>query len=208
MLFKYVSEGLDQAEFIQFVDLLKKHQPSLVQLVSRIGCATNTLPTHLKRFLIGLAKQSCISSLIHFHEDMTSIFNKFKDARSTQLSQAELKTLQLYSPLVANVIKESKCLPEGFSPLIQGIFQQVTKLNSAAPHHLKPSNMNNRNAYFPSLKVLCERGRFTMDKKIHKEFSCEKTTQRPKCTKKTKGHPTLSPGIFLLFCSHGKLFRS
>ena len=51
-------------------------------------------------------------------------------------------------------------------------------------------------AFFPTLPKQRERGKFEMDVKTAKEESC---------TKKSHGHPTLTPGIFTIYCPHGEL---
>ena len=50
-------------------------------------------------------------------------------------------------------------------------------------------------AFFPTLPKQRERGRFEMDIKTAKEDSC---------TKESHGHPTLTPGIFTIYCPHGE----
>lgn len=49
-------------------------------------------------------------------------------------------------------------------------------------------------SYFPSLPVIRERGCYTADR-----VSREKL-----CTKLSRGHPTLLPGLFTVYCEHGK----
>ena len=52
-------------------------------------------------------------------------------------------------------------------------------------------------SFFPSLQRVRRRGHFIADK--------ERTMKDDMCTKLSKGHPSLQPGVFTLFCPHGKL---
>lgn len=49
-------------------------------------------------------------------------------------------------------------------------------------------------SYFPTLEVVRGRGLYSSDKDI---------TRARECTKMSRGHPSLLPGIFTLFCNHG-----
>ena len=49
-------------------------------------------------------------------------------------------------------------------------------------------------AFFPQLPVIRSRGSYRADR-VRKEKIC---------TKHTTGHPSLLPGVFVMFCQHGK----
>ena len=49
-------------------------------------------------------------------------------------------------------------------------------------------------SYFPNLPRVRERRRYEADK----------STKEKVCTKRGVGHPSLLPGIFTVFCQHGK----
>lgn len=53
--------------------------------------------------------------------------------------------------------------------------------------------------YFPALPKVRKRGLFVADSKGSK-------TMEEFCKKFAKGHPSLLPGVFTLFCEHGKIF--
>lgn len=52
------------------------------------------------------------------------------------------------------------------------------------------------NSFFPSLPIQRCRGTYEMDLK-----GCRKSSHD--CNKKSRGHPSLLPGVFCLFCEHG-----
>ena len=57
-----------------------------------------------------------------------------------------------------------------------------------------------KGSFFPSLKFRRRRKRYKQDKKSHKsENRCKPTN--------TKGHRSLLPGIFCLFCEHGMSYK-
>lgn len=41
--------------------------------------------------------------------------------------------------------------------------------------------------------------------RIRRCYEADSDCKAPICTKKSTGHPLLTPGIFTLFCPHGKL---
>jgi hypothetical protein len=51
--------------------------------------------------------------------------------------------------------------------------------------------------FFPSLPMIRRRGMFVADKQGSKQ-------REDFCTKFSKGHPSLLPGVFTVFCPHGK----
>ena len=83
------------------------------------------------------------------------------------------------------------------------VFHELIKKANAPflgiPVNTNPENsqsITDDNAYFPSLPLVRFRGSYVADTR--------KTSKV--CTKHGTAHPTLLPGIFTLFCSHGEAF--
>lgn len=59
-------------------------------------------------------------------------------------------------------------------------------------------------SFYPALPSVRSRGRYEMDNSGSKKKQHNETD----CTKRSKGHPSLLPGVFCLFCEHGIDFIS
>ena len=68
---------------------------------------------------------------------------------------------------------------------------------SPNPNHIYPPHdqENDLFAYFPSLRRQHGNGNYEADRKQEEKSES--------CRKESWGHPTLSPGIFTLYCQHG-----
>jgi hypothetical protein len=67
-------------------------------------------------------------------------------------------------------------------------------------HQLPLSSTESETGYFPCLPVLCDRGRYVADAKL---ASCEDTLSCKK-THSRSSHKSLTPGLFIMNCQHGK----
>ena len=60
--------------------------------------------------------------------------------------------------------------------------------------NLKDEDVMHELAYFPCLPKIRDRGFYDIDS----------SSKAVGCTKQSSGHPTLLPGIFTVYCPHGK----
>ena len=111
-----------------------------------------------------------------------------------------MKCLQEEVPLLFGLIRSLGYYPKDvLSPFLNELLK---KANSPFPNDdtkcstTKNADMNDNNdlAYFPKLPKVRDRGHYKTDKSI----------SGPICTKRRSAHPSLLPGVFTLFCQHGR----
>ena len=83
------------------------------------------------------------------------------------------------------------------------LLQEVSRI-ARAPfvgdmHQLREVDGEEETSFFPTLSQQCERGKYALDT-TPTATDCD----RKNCHKKRRGHYSLSPGLFILLCPHGK----
>ncbi len=121
---------------------------------------------------------------------------------SIKSSASALFRLQQEIPLVYHIvvaIPEHGILEE-LLLLLQWLFEiscaPFKKSNEVCGPPLK--SHTDRLAFFPTLPKYRERGHFAMDQ------NSKKGKDEDPCTKKSHGHPSLTSGIFTVYCPHGE----
>ena len=97
-------------------------------------------------------------------------------------------------PLLGHMTDHQKELVMG---VMTYICQEAMKLLKQTPSdfpHEGPIEESKRE-YFPTLPKIRKRGQYPLDRNSIKNQSCRK---------QLKGHPYLGPGLFTIFCVHGK----
>lgn len=98
--------------------------------------------------------------------------------------------------LICKIGPENMSLPSEFRPLVIDMVHKAQLPFVSTPLHPRvpvSAQSNNTHSYFPCLPVLWDWHRYKSDK--HKDTLS--------CTKLYRGHPSLLPGIFTIFCPHG-----
>ena len=99
--------------------------------------------------------------------------------------------------LICKIGPENTLLPLEYRPLVISMVHKAQLPFVSTPlHPCIPVSVNSAldsKSYFPCLPVLWERQRYKADKQSHTSW----------CTKLYRGHPSLLPGIFTVFCPHG-----
>lgn len=116
----------------------------------------------------------------------------------------QMRDLQKACPILFDVVKEVKEVKTELKDLLRSLLilsenpftRKVDIKEEDAPTD-EP-----KGSFFPSLPYVRQRGKYTQDETKN---SPDESKCRPEST---KGHRSLLPGLFLLFCSHGKLTRN
>lgn len=99
--------------------------------------------------------------------------------------------------LICKIGPENTMLPLEYRPLVISMMHKAQLPFVSTPLHPSiPASADSALAsksYFPHLPVLWERRRYKADK----------NRDALQCTKLYRGHPSLLPGIFTVFCPHG-----
>ena len=122
-----------------------------------------------------------------------AVLTKIAEGNST-IDMYTLQILQRECPILFDILRSKKSLPSQLHPVLYELLKR-----SNAPFDVPKNNANvvdypcSDDSYFPNLPVVRSRGLYVAD-----------TARKAKiCTKRGSSHPTLLPGIFTLFCSHG-----
>ena len=115
----------------------------------------------------------------------------------------KLQTLHTLAPVIFSAILQ---LPTHFLPiqlldLLDALEVKVRATFRQDPHSLQAvsaDELPNSFSFLPNWPILNVRGLYKQD------LVCGKDKNEEQCTKEYRGHPTLMPGIFTLYCKHGK----
>ena len=197
MFYKFSTTAISQVDFMELTKKLKSNVPCLVDLVTAIKVVSQNCvqcPQEWQEFCKAISTASPVCALVRPVPDVIELLQKMlqasilSDATSLRLLQHEVPVLFI---LLENMPHHPKDVLE---PVIHRLIA-VSLAPFTAPavdSYLEPTQAENSLAYFPQLKPLRARRRYTADRSSSKI-----------CTKKNSGHPSLLPGIFTLFCQHG-----
>ena len=198
---KFSTTGISEVDFLELTEGLKTHAPCLVSLVTTIKVVNQKLvqcPQEWQVLCKAISTTSPVCALVRPVPDVIELLQKMlqtpilTDATSLRLLQQEVPVL---FKLLENLPHYPKDLLEPvIHRLITVSLAPFSSDSTPADAHPKPTPSENTLAFFPQLKPLRARKRYTADKSSSKI-----------CTKKNSGHPSLLPGIFTLFCQHGNL---
>ncbi|SMN12461.1 hypothetical protein SPBRAN_1116 [uncultured Candidatus Thioglobus sp.] len=160
-------------------------------------------PTEWAPLLSSLASPSAVCGMVHPSDEVFDLIKSLAladitvDVRSMELLQREV-------PVLFDLVKTVKYMPrESLVPLMDRIVELVltpfslpSEESDPADDEVPSNSELQELAFFPSLPKVRARGKYECDKQGHK---------LPGCTKQSSGHPSLLPGIFTLYCPHGKL---
>ena len=196
-------KGLVKKEFTELLALVPIHTPyltsTLCYLSSNVAAgAKQVCHGDWKEFILALSKPSPVCALVH---PSSKLFNLLDQIAKTG-PPCDLQTLQYLQqqcPVLFKLLRKANPPQEILSVLLPELikrakapFQQFS--SSYVVYH---GSDNDEMEYFPSLPKLRSRHKYEADR--------IKTAQES-CTKHSTRHPSLLPGIFTLFCQHGRLF--
>ena len=101
---------------------------------------------------------------------------------------------------IRDIVRTSKELPSDIRSLIADLLNAIdrpfdrTSANDPADY---PASNDNPLCFFPTLPQQHGKASYAADR-ISKD-----ATEKETCRKESYGHPTLTPGIFTVFCKHG-----
>ena len=200
MFHKFSTTGISQVDFLELVEKLKSHVPCLVSLVTTIKVVNQKLvqcPQEWQELCKAISTTSPVCALVRPVPEVIELLQKMlqipilTDAASLALLQREVPVL---FALLENLPHHPKDLLEPVIERLIAVSLAPFSSDSVPDTCPEPTPSENALAFFPQLKPLRARRRYTADKSSSKI-----------CTKKNSGHPSLLPGIFTLFCQHGNL---
>ena len=214
LLTQFVSKGILQSEANELQKVVEKHAQFLIDLihhllsksseVSRVKC-----PSEWKSFVQALASRSAVCSLIHPSNELMDLLVSFTTDETNLfcLSVNTLHYIQKKVPVLFDLLNTLKSLSYEchslrriLSPIIVEVVKKANApfINTPTEEEVQFENESPVEeediSFFPHLTHTRQRGVYAADRIPGNKI----------CTKNRVGHPTLLPGVFTLFCEHGK----
>lgn len=190
--------GVTPEEYTELSALVHQHAPSLVDLLEHMK------PDHFLlcdpqwcAFVKALACPSPVCALIHPSDELFTLLHRLQTEDITRDSQA-MERLQNEVPVLFDLLQSLNYHPARIlSPVIDVLISKAMAPFSCDTPQSQPSTSGDSTsalAFFPHLPV----------RRLHGRYTSERASENaPKCYKQSRGHPSLLPGIFTLFCEHG-----
>ena len=206
LMMKYAKKSIDYGEMVQLFELLSTYCPSLSNLIHYLVNSNHSYPIDLKariqcpseyrELLSSLVSSSPVCGLVLPSETNFRLLQKLKEDDLTKDANMML-ALQNKIPVL---MKLYQALPSFPHNLLDPIIDQII-IKAKAPfipvqqnHSSAPKQPEESIRFFPSLPSIRKR----------KLYSADKSSKGSICTKKSCGHSSLLPGVFTLFCKHGR----
>jgi len=158
-------------------------------------------PPAIVSFLKCIISISPVVSYFPVCKDFRAILHEIKAGLQIRRYPGKLAQLQSIAPIICDLIVS---LPTGEMPisvqdLLDALEEKIKFVAHAEPHHLpllgNDAEDDQSMCYLPNWPALCIRGRYKKD--------VERKECQHNCRKESRGHPSLLPGIFTLYCPHG-----
>ena len=205
------AKQLTTAEFRELCQLTDKDFPSLVAFLKSLTRHTGKRlsPPEYRQLFSELARCSPACGIFQTREN-SHVFDILQRVLSggenlfDSGSHTNLSTLQEYVPvLVQFLLAATKGGKERLSAVAT---QMVTHILDVcrAPYSKRPPLPScylpveeDEFSYFPNVPPLSGKGKYAADSRLNTSAHSDS------CRKASYGHPSLSPGIFTVFCPHG-----
>ena len=175
--------------------------PALYLFIKSIDNGTVKLPNMFSNFITSLAFKSAVCGYIHPSEEVEQLIQSLVKGVDVKCDPVMWQSLHNNIPVLFTLLENScgSSAPAELRPLVEELWElamhpfdncDIIDDSSFAVEEAKMS-------LFPSLSTCRPRGHYGMDEK-KSDNSCQK---------KYKGHPSLLPGVFTVYCPHGMFWR-
>ena len=196
--FKILSDN----EKVEMFDGLQKYYIYIYRFLKSIVPSGNTVPSFAKNFLLSITSKSPITVYVPVTSITKPLLSDIIENRDIKKSSIKCVMMQQHLPIIYNILchENSPSISTEFRELLSELVHKSESMYQncqAVPpqNNLVMGDMNKQLTFFPSLPVLRNRPLFVADK--------QRGNKEGVCGKMYKGHPTLLPGIFAIYCSHG-----
>lgn len=148
-----------------------------------------------------LAASSPACGLLHPSETTLDLVKKMALGDITTQPQV-MKCLQEQLPVVFELVRSIHGYPHKLmGPIAEELIQKASapfRDHDTQQNRELPPVVADEMSYFPHLPKCRER----------RVYAADSAGKVSTCTKKSSRHPTLLPGVFTIFCEHGKLLSN
>lgn len=178
---------------------------ALCNLIKNIEKSKEKMHTAYVCFLKALSTPSPVSALLYLSSDILAVLEKMITSNpNIRASPSDWRVLNQGFPLLANLMVrlEVESLPEDLLQVCKELICPMTfhcSNEMVETTYLKASPEESL-CFFPQLPCVRNRGLYKPD--------LQNLKKREHCKKTRKGHKSLLPGIFTIYCEHGNYFRN
>ena len=192
---------LEEAEKIKLFNAIKNISEPLYTLLNEIEGDCSLLQVY-RKFLFCLASPSPVCSLLRPVTDVQLILKAIGKGVNLKENPTMWNLLHEKIPVLFEIMERyTMCISDKFIQLLAELWEIAISpfIDAHEDNNTEENDLNiDELSFFPSLKKYRNRGKFEMDNNRMKKG---KSTG---CQKRYLGHPSLLPGIFTMFCPHGK----
>ena len=193
----FACKGCEVEELLGLID---KHAPFLKDLVQHLvtigmNGTQSKCPKEWEEFVDALASSSPVCAIVHPSDRLLQTILDL-ESRQYANSMTTLQYLQHEVPVLFELLRTLKTFPKFFSPVLKEMVRKAQSpfQTSDSSTSISPSDGPEDMSFFPNLTRIRSRGIYVADKDAKTKI----------CTKRRIGHPTLLPGLFTMYCKHGK----
>lgn len=184
-----------------FIDIKQISLP-LFEILKEIEAQPDVAYSYRKYFL-SLASPSPVCSYVHATKEVQNVLTEiFKEVEVRQNPNL-IDQIHRYIPIIFDII-EVESISNSLKLLLKEMWNIAIDpfIDSLEDTETQEEITTEEMSLFPSLPKIRNRGLFEQDKMNMKN---SKDTQD--CSKTYRGHPSLLPGIFTIFCPHGNIIN-
>ena len=198
---------LNTGEINNLKSLLQKEGKNyLIDLIEEL-ITLQTVPRHYRLLLSELGRNTPVCGMIQLGGDdrclkiITDIYET-GDNILNSIDTEKMSVIQIQIPVLGEFLSGSpEKLPDHSRKLLRDLVDKIDKTYSVpiSPESSYGEPTESPCDVFPSLPKVRGSGVYEADRKTNPD-------KGEQCGKESWGHPTLSPGIFTLYCPHGTCY--
>jgi hypothetical protein len=179
-----------------------KTSTPLYDFISYVDNESMVAPLTVQDLLLSLSSASPVCSYMHVNPYVRRLMDALKAGVNLKDDPEHWKNLREHIPVMYGLVDNSSvtAIPHSLVNLILELWNRAERTFSGVLPHVEEAAVIEEEelSFFPSLPKIRSRGSYTAD--ISKTLKVANS-----CKKNYTGHPTLLPGIFTVYCRHGKL---
>lgn len=181
-----------------------KISQALFNFLNYVDNDTCLAPDEVQDFLMCLSSPSPVCSYIHVNESVKTVIDEIISGVNIKERPLSWKIVSEEIPILEKLFSNCslKNTPQPLIDVIHELWSKAELTFSTTDDQVQSVDdslnvLDEELAFFPNLPKIRNRGCFAADVSKSKKDAGS-------CNKKYTGHPTLLPGIFTIYCQHGK----
>ena len=200
LLEKLSDNGLTHHQLIILRGIATDKQPCLLPLLDALNFSEGAYKceTVLSKLIGDLSKPSPVCNFLPCKDDIHKLLAQIINGDSLDVNEISLMISHI--PILADIMHFFGTCPDYLKPIIREL--EIISKNTFLNHtHKLPTDVNvSQDSFFPTLPLLCQRGKYEMDE-INKS-KC--VSEKNPCTKRAARRRKYVPGMFHISCQHGE----